>query len=176
MPTIEEIVAKRMAGKTPAGNNTYIKNGKGRLIVKNLRLTQTREAGLAFIANFQVESAQNTDTAMNADLPGATVSWAQFYDKFPDNAPGNVVGFLQALTGEPISEFNTEDKLLKHLGKLIGPDQPLRGAVVDYSAKTIITKKKQVPITVVDFTTVPQTKGDIAGKRSTLGPYVHTAE
>jgi hypothetical protein len=175
MATTEEIVAKRMAGKTPSAKGTYIKNGKGRLIVKELRLKNTRE-GLGFFGTFQVLTSVDTDPTQKADAPGVTVSWAQFYDKFPDSAPGNVVGFLAALTGEPMSEFNVEANLLKHIGKLTGPDQPMRGAVVDYEGKTIITKAKRIPITVVDFATAEQTTDQIKARRAELGPYLYTAD
>lgn len=161
-----EIVGKMRNAKAAGGGN-YIKDGTGRLIVKAIEIKRFDMAGDGFLADFVVESSRKTHPEVEPDAPGSSVSFLQLYDKHPLTAPGQVKAFLMALTGEPESEFSG-DKLLPNLSKITGPDQPLRGAVVDYSTYRKTTKDKSKILVLPKFETVHQTPADIAARRKAL--------
>lgn len=161
-----EIVGKMRDAKAAGGGN-YIKDGCGRLIVQTIEIKRFAMAGDGFLAEFVVESSRKTTSDVDPDAPGSVVSFIQLYDRHPLTAPGRVKAFLMALTGEPESEFSG-DKLLPNLAKITGPDQPLRGAVVDYSTYRKQTKDKSKTLVLPKFTTVQQTPADIATRRKAM--------
>jgi hypothetical protein len=104
----------------------------------------------------------------------------------------NILGFLIAATGNPASDFgkdlllDAEGNPIKVPGKfkpdgspvfltkgaaalaqITGPDQPLRGVVVDYRCKKVKTKAGEI-IHPPTFTHVVQTEEQIAARRAAL--------
>jgi hypothetical protein len=100
-------IAKKLGGSRAAGGGNYIKQGKGRLIVKSLK-HEDLYAGETFIAELYVERSESFPGAINpttkepelANPPGSSASFIQQFKQFPETAFAMTKGFLLTLLGE----------------------------------------------------------------------------
>ena len=160
---LERIQASLATAKMSQGGD-FIKPGAGIMVVKSLEVGTNRsnERNGYFKATLQVVSSTQTDPEVKPDPPGATVDFLQLYDQFPDTAGPRTAEFLTALTGD------TQEECTKALATLVGPDQPLKGALIAYRTRTQLTKKTQRKLTLPMWETVKQTKAEIAVRKAAL--------
>jgi hypothetical protein len=163
-----------------SGGGNYFKQGRGRCIVKALKI-ENKEEGPTFIGEYVIESSQSYDDALNdkgqpekANAPGSTVSWVQKLQKHK-SAAGNVKAHVLAIGGDDEEDFASEDgekKFEEGMKALFSKTQPATGMVVDYE-----TYQKPIksgpnagkPITLIKWKHVPgQTAAEIAARRKQI--------
>jgi hypothetical protein len=105
-------IFKRIAGSQSSGGGNFIKQGKGTLIIKNVKLPNLYN-GDTFIAEFQVKASESYPDAVDkagkpesANAPGTGCSYVQQLEKF-ESAPGNVKAFVEKLVGN--SDLSDDD-------------------------------------------------------------------
>lgn len=157
-------IFRKIAKSRATGGGNYIRQGKGRLIVKSLTLPDLYN-GDTFIAEFQVKASESVPGATGKDgkpelanPPGSSCSYIQQLKKF-ESAPGNVKGFLERLDGSAdMSEGEFEELLASMVNDdpKAGEVNPARGFEIDYE-----TYQK------------PIQKGPNAGKLITLVRWTH---
>jgi len=147
-----------------SGGGDFIKPGTGVMAVKSIEVGTNRsnERNGFFKAVLQIVSSTQTDPDVKPDPPGATVDFLQLYDQFPDTAGARTAEFLTALTGD------SQEACTAALPTLVGPDQPMRGALIAYRTRTQITKKTQRKLTLPMWETVKQTTQEIAARKAAL--------
>lgn len=189
---------KRLSAAKPSkGGGPYIDRGMGRVTIKSITSSEVRnDAGNmvdAFSAVCQIESCQAVaDDESPPYSSGLEVTYFQFWDS--EVGANNIIAFLMAVTGNPQSDFGSDlvlDPTTKApiavpgevnpdgspvfltkgraaMTQIQGPDQPLKGIVVDYICRKTITVKKKKVIHVPRFTHVMQTEEQIAARRAAL--------
>ena len=196
-PNFDAMLKKLSTAKPSMGGGPYLDRGTGRVTIKSIENKEVRnKAGMtvdAFQAVVQIESCSPVADDENPPYtPGLEVTYFQFWDS--EVGPNNIIAFLMAATGNAQSDFG-DDLLLDPetkqpiaipgetkpdgsprfltkgraaLTQITGPDQPLRGIVVDYlTTKRTTVKNKQV-IHTPRFTHVVQTEEQVAARRAAL--------
>jgi hypothetical protein len=159
---MERLQASLKAAKMSDGGD-FIKPGVGVLVVRELKVGTNKNNSNAgyFKAVLQVVSSHKTHATIDPDPPGKVVDFLQLYDQFPDTAGPRTAEFLTALTG------NTQEACTSALPTLIGPDQPLKGALIAYSTYEKTTKKGRV-LTLPRWENIKQTQEEVAKRKAEL--------
>lgn len=172
-------------GKQSGGGN-FFKDGKGRVIVKDVKMIKGHEDPETFVAELYVkESAPiERDSAGNwvqPNPPGSSVSYIQQMTLRKEVATGNSNAFIKAVLGpdaEKLSEaeFIAEMDEVMHVDATPGPNfgysnentvSPARGMELLYETYRTLTRR-EVLIVVVKFTHVPPDAATIEANRKVL--------
>jgi len=166
-------IAKKMAAAKAAGGGNYLRDGKGRLIVKSIAQDKLYK-GDTFIAELQVERSDSYSDAIGTDgkpvlanAPGSTVSFIQQFDQFADTAFPNTKAFLLALVGEA-EENVSEEAFVKLYEKAVSKGNPFRGWYLDFETYRKPSRKTGKILTLPKWTHVPQQLEEIAARRAQL--------
>lgn len=154
----------RIKGASASKGGNYFKPGKGRLVVKEVKESDTYD-GAAFIAEFEVV----TSKAIGNDAPnppGSTVSLVCMLEKF-ESAAGTAKAFILELFGKDEDEVG-DDEFESTYTELVGEGNPARGMVIDYETIEKTAKKTGTKLTLPRFTFVEQTEEQIAAMRAKL--------
>jgi hypothetical protein len=147
-------VMKKIAESSASSGGNNLLDGRGRLVVKKLELSD-KFKGVCFIAEFVVfssekipvvslQSGQALDISPNP--PKTECSWVQNLDEHL-SAMGNVKAFALALVGKNESDVTPED-FLKGLEEITDSANPARGLVIDYSTFRKETRENKKEITI----------------------------
>lgn len=171
-------VFQKIANSRASGGGNYIRQGKGRLIVKSLTLP-TLYGGDTFIAEFMVKNSESIPGATDnktgkpefANPSGTTVSYVQQLDKF-ESAPGNVKGFILKLDGsDDDGDFAGLLKTYVNEDPKAGAVNPAKGFEIDYETFLGSVKKGAnagKPITLVRWSHVDVTPEQVAANIAAL--------
>ena len=189
---------KLASAKPSEGGGPYIDRGMGRITIEKIenRTVRNKDTGKdqdVFLATCRIDSCSPVaDDEKPPHVVGTKASFFQYWDS--EVGANNIVAFLMAVTGNPLSDFSKDLLIDPSTGKPIpvpgekgvdgsqkfltkgraaltqitGPDQPLRGCVVDYATRKSITVKRKQVIHVPKFSHVAQNKEQIAGRRAEL--------
>lgn len=184
--------------KPTKGKGPYLDRGQGRVTIKSIQSgvmlfnKKTQQEEPTFVAKLQIESCSPLPEDEAPPHPvGTEIDWMQ-----PENKQmgrNNALAFLMAATGNPQSDFSADlflgadEKPIKAEGKVkpdgspiyitkcdvllnqvCGPDQALRGLVVDYRTFKTITKETKQVIHPATFSHVEQTGEQVAANRARL--------
>lgn len=159
---------KAISESTASGGGNYIRDSRGRLVVKRTAL-ESGFNGDRFVLEFIVVSStaisvvaltdQNGQTKgaklnIEPHSPGDAVSEVYMLgDPKKDPGFGKSKAFILALLGLNQSEVSAGDiaDTMDDMDKTNGA----RGMVIDYATRRIVTKDKGIEITVTDFSNVP---------------------
>lgn len=158
-------IFQKIAQARATGGGNYIRQGKGRLIVKSITLPSLYN-GDTFIAEFLVKHSESIPGAVDpktgkpelANPRGSSCSYVQQLEKF-ESAAGNVKAFIEHLDGEM---DQSEATFINNLQSYVNEDpkagevNPARGFEIDFESY-------QKPIQ----------KGANAGKMITLVRFAH---
>ena len=189
-------IAKKIRKSREANGGNWLKQDKGRLIVKALKLEDMFK-GTTFVAELLVESSESIPGAKNdagepelANPAGTTVSYVQQLDENPDVAYPNMKSFLYKLLDESDEsidaaaaariargekkpgEWTGDDEFGEDLAGLTSKDQPARGMAIDFETFQKQARESKKLLTLPKWATVPPTKGnaaeEIAARRAKL--------
>lgn len=163
---------KDWAAKPAAGGGNHIKDGRGTLIVKDIRLDKTFKDPRTFVIEFVVKEshAVRDDVAPNA--PGTEVSFVKFLTKvMGEEARANAA--LQAI--DPDLAALPADKLAATYEEIMRLDSDgytkkgtlcdLRGVEVGYETYRKFTKDGKTELTIPKFKVVANTEEQVAANR-----------
>jgi hypothetical protein len=132
----------------PTIKSDFIKpGGKYRFEIQNI-LTYRGHKGHFFIAELKTLTSTKLDPTATVNAEGSSCSY--MCNLANESGPGNMLGFLMAVTNEP------KEKVLAKLDSIVGEKSVLRYAPVDCEAYSVKTKKG-ADFTATRWTHVPLT-------------------
>ncbi len=165
--TIFDKVAKSKATK----GGSYIDPGDYLYTVLGVKLNDGHK-GVSIALEFLVEEAQAKPGERAPNPVGSTCSAVHNFKH--DSAAGNVKAFVLAVLGLQESEVSDAEFSAK-LKEVCSTEQPFRGRRVRNStfqyvpkARRALPASEQNPLTLNDFTHVPQTDAEVAARRAEL--------
>lgn len=150
-------VAKRVAAAKVFGQGSYLRCGKGVLVIDSIVYKEEAFKGPIIVAEFKVESSETDPAARDpkgqpilANAPGTSVSkvWT-LYGENREMFLGKVKEFVQTLDGD--AEADVSDLL----EQVCAEEQPARGMRIAYEAFLTTTKKNKNIITVEKWVSFP---------------------
>jgi hypothetical protein len=173
--------AKELASAKTSGGGNFIKDGRGKLIVKSAAIVSGHKDKKTFIVEAYVKESASTMTDRDGkpvppNAPGSTVSYVQLLSTY-DSAKGNAKMACLAILG-PDSAAKDEDGLAADISELLNLDDKgytrkgvaciARGVEIAYETRRQWTKDGKTELTLPTFTHVEVTPEEIQANRKTL--------
>jgi hypothetical protein len=174
-----------MAEASTSGGSNFFKDGRGRVIVKDVKVFKGYKDKYTYTLECVVKSAQsNTIDADGKPVPpnpvGQTVGYTQLLTKF-ESAKSNAKKANVAILG-PEAEALSPDKLKEEFNELMRIDEagplkgytnpakpcPARGVELSFETRRQMTRDGSKELTLVEFRSVPMTKELIEQNRALL--------
>lgn len=157
-----------------AGGN-YLKDGRGRAIIKSLRVENKRR-GPCFIGEFKVESSTQTDPNNPPNPVGSTFSVVYpLKDPALPSGPGNAKAVLLAVAGKTEAEVDAKPGAFGELmRRACSAENPCAGMYLDYETRRVTSRKTGKEIIIPVWSTVPRGDGqpnhpkEVAARKAAL--------